>query len=310
MKVGKTTFAAQAPKSLLLAFEKGYSAIAGLNVVDIEKWSDFKLVLRQLEKKEAKEKYDIISIDTVSEAWGLCTQFICKNHGVAQIGEIPYGKGYQLRDEEFNSALRKIPQLGYGRILITHSKEITRTTEVLGEEGKRVSVDYTRLKPDLDDRCMGIVNKMVDLILCIGVEYDPEDPYDTGKRFFYSMGNASIMAGSRFGHIPRRFPFGYDELGDALAEAIEKESQITGIATVEKSERTSQRTFDDVASEGRELWSRMVEVAGISGAEKILDTIRSSTGQDLKLSELEESHQELFEILNLQMQDIIDKSVD
>ena len=45
-KVGKTTFASRAPKNLLLAFEKGYNGLAGVKAVDINKWSDLKLVLK------------------------------------------------------------------------------------------------------------------------------------------------------------------------------------------------------------------------------------------------------------------------
>lgn len=39
-KSGKTTAAAQFPKALLLAFEKGYNAIGGVMAQDITKWSE------------------------------------------------------------------------------------------------------------------------------------------------------------------------------------------------------------------------------------------------------------------------------
>ena len=76
-KVGKTSFAASFPRNLLLAFEKGYNAIGGIRAVDINKWSDAKLVLRQLAKPEAQKMYDTVTIDTTSIAWDLCEQFIC-----------------------------------------------------------------------------------------------------------------------------------------------------------------------------------------------------------------------------------------
>ena len=44
LKIGKTTFAVQAPKNLLLAFEKGYNALGGIKAQEINKWSDFKIV--------------------------------------------------------------------------------------------------------------------------------------------------------------------------------------------------------------------------------------------------------------------------
>ena len=82
MKVGKTTFAVQAPRNLLVAFEKGYNAIAGIKAVDITKWADFRLVLRQLEKPEVQAEFDTISIDTVGIMWEMCEHFICAQNGV------------------------------------------------------------------------------------------------------------------------------------------------------------------------------------------------------------------------------------
>ena len=64
-KSGKTSMSAMWPKPLLVAFEKGYNAIGGVRPQDITKWSDFKLVLRQLEKPEAQKMYETIIIDTI-----------------------------------------------------------------------------------------------------------------------------------------------------------------------------------------------------------------------------------------------------
>jgi hypothetical protein len=81
-KSGKTTAACSFPNSLLIAFEKGYNAIGGIRAVDVTRWSDFKTVLRQLEKPEARQMYETIIIDTISIAWDYCEQFICAQNGV------------------------------------------------------------------------------------------------------------------------------------------------------------------------------------------------------------------------------------
>ena len=87
-----------------MAFEKGYNAIGGIRAVDITKWSDAKLVLRQLEKPEARAMYDTITIDTVSIAWDLCEQFICAQAGVQKINEIEWGENLA----PLRKALKKI----------------------------------------------------------------------------------------------------------------------------------------------------------------------------------------------------------
>lgn len=67
-KVGKTSFATQIPNSLLLAFEQGYHALNGVMAVDIDKWSTFKDVIRQLGKEEVKDKYQCVVVDTATIA--------------------------------------------------------------------------------------------------------------------------------------------------------------------------------------------------------------------------------------------------
>ena len=91
-KVGKTSLSCQFPKNLLLGFEHGWNAISGAMAVDILKWSDFKMVLRQLEQPAAREKYNTITIDTVGIAWQMCEDYICQQNGVQKISEIPWGK--------------------------------------------------------------------------------------------------------------------------------------------------------------------------------------------------------------------------
>mgnify|MGYP006377067295 FL=1 len=120
-KSGKTTAATSFPDALLCAFEKGYNAIGGVKPVDITTWPDFKLVLRQLEKPEAKQMYKTIIIDTITIAWDLCEQFVCAQNGVQKLTDIPWGAGHSAAKKEFESSLRKITQMGYGVVLIAHN---------------------------------------------------------------------------------------------------------------------------------------------------------------------------------------------
>lgn len=73
---------------------------------------DFKLVIRQLSDARARDIYDTVVIDTVSEAYNACEKFICAQNGVQKIGDIPWGQGYAQTKSEFESALRSITMLG------------------------------------------------------------------------------------------------------------------------------------------------------------------------------------------------------
>lgn len=59
-KSGKTTAATKFPKHLLLAFEKGYSAIPGAMAQPINSWSEFRKVLKMLKDPAVKEKFETV----------------------------------------------------------------------------------------------------------------------------------------------------------------------------------------------------------------------------------------------------------
>ena len=90
-KTGKSTFGSQLPRSLFLNFEQGTNALAGIRSVPILRWSDFKKVLTQLRKPQAREMYDSIVVDTASIAWQLCEKYICQRESVDTIRDVSWG---------------------------------------------------------------------------------------------------------------------------------------------------------------------------------------------------------------------------
>lgn len=59
-KSGKTTIASKFPQSLLLAFEKGYNALAGVKAQPINSWAEFLKVIRQLKDEKVKEMFETV----------------------------------------------------------------------------------------------------------------------------------------------------------------------------------------------------------------------------------------------------------
>lgn len=290
-KVGKTTFAVQAPRNLLIAFERGYNAIAGIKAIDIQKWADFKMVLRQLEKPEAQAMYDTISLDTVGIMWEMCEAYICAQNGVQKIGDIPWGGGYSACKKEFENCLRKITMLGYGLIIIAHVD--TRIEKAADDS------DVEIIGPAIPKRAYAIVNQLVDIIGYINVEYDSEG---NSHRTLYTRSTPTVMAGSRFPHLPARIPFGYKELTDALATAIETSGRVDGAVIVDKQERIveEKRSFMEVQDEARALWGKLIE-ADPENAKRIGKKIEMIFGRPMKLSEITEDQQDLFELVIMDM---------
>lgn len=294
-KVGKTSMACQFPKNLLCAFEKGYNAIAGVKPVDVTKWSDFKLVLRQLEKPEARDLFDTVTIDTIGIAWEMCEQFICAQNGVQKIADIPWGGGYSACKKEFESCLRKITQLGYGLVIIAH---VDKRVE------KRADDDEVEiLGPAIPKRAYEIVNQLVDIIGYIDVTWDEEG---NSERWLYTRKTPTVMAGSRFKYLAPKIKFGYNELVNAIGEAIDKSEKLDGAVVVETATQVIEEKLDykAIRAEASDLWQALV-AKDPENAPIILKKVEMIFGRPMKLSEITEDQVDLFNLVVLDMRDMM-----
>lgn len=295
-KVGKTSFAARFKKNLILAFEMGTNALDGVYVQPVQKWSDFKLILRQLENPKAHEMYDTITIDTVSIAYDLCEQHVCIQNGVQKISDMPWGSGYAAVKNEFETTLRKLTMMGYGLILIAHS-EIRK--EVVNDSEKEF------YSPALNKRCYEICNRLVDVIGYIAVEWDEEG---NSHRYLYTRQTPQVMAGSRYKYLAPKIEFGYQQLVDAIAQALDKQAELDGatiVDTVAAPVVEESLDFAKVRQRAQELWTKLVgtgDEANPEMAMTILKKIEITMGHRMKLSEFTEDQVDLLNLVVSEME--------
>lgn len=293
-KVGKSEFCAQSPDTLILDFEEGYNAHPGVYKYTITKWTEIKQIIRELGKAEVKEKFKNIAFDTINAAWDLATSFICNQHGVQKIGDIPYGQGYKERDEEFSKVLRTIITHGYGLILTCHTKEALVAT--------KDDIDIKSIAPDLDKRCTPIINGYVDIIGLIITEWDEEGK---NRRWLITKSTPTIEAGSRWKYLAPKIPFGYKYLENAIAEAIDK-AEIEGAKVVDKVERQVQEemTYEEIREEAQNLWAKLVQ-EDEENAVRIMKKVEIIFGRQIKLSEILEDQKDLYYLVLLEMRDLV-----
>ena len=294
-KTGKTTIASQFPKALLLAFETGYLAIPGIMAQPINKWSEFKQVLKQLKDEKAHEQFSNIVIDTADIAYDLCEKFICNQAGVSAINEIPYGQGWSKASKEFDEALRSIPQMGYGLVMISHSQD----KSFVDENG----VEYNQIVPTLANRPRLIVDRMSDII---GFAHASQEEDGTVHTTLYMRGTPRFVAGSRFKYTPDSIEFTYQNLVDAIGNAIDKQAEETqGKYVTDK--RTTAHTpqpelnFDDLMNQFNAAVAKLQEVTGSSfgttWAPRIVEITTKHLGAGKKVSDMTRSQTEQLALI-------------
>ena len=254
-KTGKTTIAAKFPKALLLAFEKGYAAIPGVMALPINSWSDFKRVLRQLKEPQAQEMYETIIIDTADIAYDLCTKYVCANNNADSVSDIPYGKGYGMIEKEFDEALRTIVQLNFGLVIISHD-----TDKVFTDESKQ---QYNKIVPTLDKRANNICARLCDII---GYSRSVEDGSGNLVTKLFMRGTPRYEAGSRFKYTPDVIDFTYQNLVNAIADAIDQQMAEEGKDLfTDKRENVHQenvnKDFDELMNEFNNFINNLVKTA-------------------------------------------------
>ena len=313
-KSGKTTIATRFPKHLLLAFEKGYSAIPGVMAQPINSWSEFRKVLRQLKDPEVQKKFETIVVDTADIAYDYCENYICANNGVDAINDIGYGKGYTLVGKEFDECLRQIVKLNYGLVLISHATDKTFTDE----SGK----EYNQIVPTLGTRPRNIVSRLCDIIGYSRAVQDAEGRLSTK---LFMRGTPRYMAGSRFKYTPDYIDFNYNALVQAIGDAIDKQMEedgkeyFTDTASNLYKNSTKELDFDELMKEFVDIVANIPGSSDISAETeegkyfkeywqpRITQVIEQFLGKGKKIKDASRDQAEAIDLIVTELKDLVTK---
>jgi hypothetical protein len=120
--------------------------------------------------------------------------------------------------KEFDECLRSIVMMDYGLVLISHA-----TDKVFKDEQGQ---EYNKIVPTLDKRANNIVARMADIIGYSRVVTDNEGNNSTK---LFMRGTPRYEAGSRFKYTPDYIDFSYQNLVNAIADAIDKQAEEDGL---------------------------------------------------------------------------------
>lgn len=278
-KSGKTTTAVKFPNSLLLAFEKGYNALNNVMAQPVNKWTEFKQILKQLKDPKAQQKFSTIIVDTADIMWDLAEKYVCQREGVEKVGDIPFGGGYKMVESEVDESLRSIPLMDYGLVMISHAED----KDFKDETGE----SFNKIVPTLSKKARKIVLRMADII---GYSRTVQDEDGNTKVNLYMRGTPRFEAGSRWRHTPEVITFTYDNLTEAIAKAIELQDKEDGVESVKEHvnvyKETSIYNFEEVITEVTELCKELMSKDDY--ASKITKIVELHLGKGKKVSQATE----------------------
>lgn len=229
-KKGKTTFASKFPKPLIVAGEKGYSAIEDVMAYDVDSWTDLITLVKELKKPEVKAAYETICLDTLDIIWQLATSYVCRTNPQEYGGPVEdisqargkFGKGEVYAQQLLANLVDTIMRLGYGVVMISHSTE--KSVVING-------VEANKIVPTLPKRALSVFTSKADIFGYIDTIFSDElDEYgfQQQRRIIYTRDVGICEAGSRFNNFPPYVEFSYEGVVKAIEDAT------TGIKTTDE----------------------------------------------------------------------------
>jgi hypothetical protein len=205
-KLGKSTFASKAPGALFFECEPGLNHLEVFKVPTYS-WEAFLEACKLVAKGD--HNFKTIVIDTVDNAFKMCSDYVCAKHGIEYEGDMGHGKGWALVKNEWHRVLTRLASLPYGLILISHA--IDKTIETRTGE-------YTKTTPSLPDRARNVVLGLVDIIL-FGDSVAKKDAAGnvTIERVLRTKPHPTYEAGDRTGRLPELLPLDYAAFSAAFS---------------------------------------------------------------------------------------------
>lgn len=194
--IGKSTLMASFPDAMLFSCER---VSAGIECFDfnsdnggVHSWEVFREGVKLLLHSD---RFKTICIDTVQAAYTMCSDYVCRSHGISHPGDERYGKGWSAVRDEFCGQLDAIAATGRGIVFASHAKEV----EITSHSGDK----YTKIQPSISGQAFEYIKQKTDFVFYAEYVKDMEGHQ---RRVLFTTGDEVIDA-KHAGTMPRYLPF-------------------------------------------------------------------------------------------------------
>lgn len=271
-KVGKSSFAADAPRPLFFDPTRGTSELDVDRVPYPEDGSDYQWedVVDLVDwMRTGEHDYETLVLDELGKIESLCWEHICKVGKKHHIEDFGYGKGYEIAIREWRIFLAGIERMqrerGVNVLILAHSK----VNGFRNPEG----ADFDRYEPDAHRKLVGLLKQWCSFVFFARYEELVDERGDrtkrtrgvsTGRRVIHTVRKAAFDAGNRY-DLPEELPLSWAEFDQArrgpntapLLEELERLANASDDETAEAVRSAIQRAGGDAGKLARLVdWAR------------------------------------------------------
>lgn len=244
-KAGKTTFVRDLieekydgdfSKAILLGAEVGYKTLTGIHALAItgfdypetmrdddiaeEDWQyGFIEIVDELIENKRDLNYRLVVIDTLTALERYANKYVAERQGIedgkmySNVGDIPWGRGYDAVAEAIYEQIDRLKKNGFGVIVICHDKQKTKKTQAQEE------YNYTTI--NANGKVADIIFKEADLIVYADliVSKGQDGNVQTDRRLLFRS-NGDVECGARFKKVPEYTEFTPTAFLKAFEEAV------------------------------------------------------------------------------------------
>lgn len=197
-------------------------------------WEILKEAILELEKKQ--NDFETIVVDLIEDTYEHCRLWCYDHLGIEHESDNSF-KAWDFVRTEFLSTVKKLMNLDYNIILISHedtSKDITKKT------GDKI----TAIKPNINDKVALKIAGMVDIVARV--------INDNGERTLSFKSNEVVFGGGRLQINKLDIPCDYAELMKVYDSSVVKENLTTEKNVEETKESISEDLKPEVETENKE----------------------------------------------------------
>lgn len=287
-KVGKSSFVHNlyGERVLFIATEKRHKVLVGAHVQYISTWVEFLQILAQLRNQKLKETYDVICIDTVENLYRMLEVYVLSKYNTTEFGQVDWGKDWVDLKNDWSNNLQMIEKLGYTPVFIAHAtqknekipvagilKEDVNETMTLVKDKKTQEeyYEFTKYVPDLKDKVMAPINKMVDNIMFMTITAD-ENMKE--HRVIHLRETLQWQAGSTFQGIAPVIPLDVNAYKKAVEDAINLlDPKMLKEEKEEIGMHTEELNFEELMQAARDLALQFHQQGRMDEVQRIVDEI-------------------------------------